>query len=449
MLNKLLKFIRQQNMITQGDTLICALSGGADSVAMLFAFYLLKEKLQIKLEAAHFNHHLRGAESDRDEQFVREFCSRYDILLHVGSAEVKPGKKGLEAAARDARYAFLRTLEGKIATAHTADDNAETVLMHLIRGTGLKGLGGITPIHGNVIRPMLGITRSEVEAFLEEWCLNHIEDSSNASDEFLRNRIRHRVMPLLAAENPRIEENLSQMALRLREDEEYLSRQANFTTLPTVETLKQLPRAQRSRILERFLKQSGVKEPEDVHISFVEALIFSDKPSARAALPGGVTIARNYDRLEALEEKKLPEAMELPCPGEVDFFGIHVTCLPAEEIINTPEAFTVLPEGPITLRPRQSGDTIRLSGGSRSLKKLFIDRKIPAAQRAYLPVVCDEAGILGVYTIGVNMDRAAENLPAVTIRFEKRNKGSIDYGKGHSADSYFRGADQKPHQRTG
>ena len=118
MQNKMLRFLREYEMVQPGDRIICALSGGADSVALAFAFYLLKEKLDITLEAAHFNHRLRGEESDRDEAFVRTFCDRYDIPLHVGSTEVKPGKKGLEAAARDARYGFLRTLEGKIATAH-------------------------------------------------------------------------------------------------------------------------------------------------------------------------------------------------------------------------------------------------------------------------------------------------------------------------------------------
>ena len=243
MLNKLLSFIREQEMVQPGDTLVCAISGGADSVALLFAFYLLKEKLGITLEAAHFNHRLRAEESDRDESFVRQLCDRYDIPLHVSGGDIVPGKKGLEAAARDARYAFFQSLPGKIATAHTADDNAETVLMHLVRGTGLKGLGGITPVRGNVIRPMLKVTRQDVEAFLEEWCLTHIEDSSNETDAFLRNRIRHHVMPLLKNENPRIAENLSQMALRLRLDEEFLSEQANSTTLPPVESLKRMPKA--------------------------------------------------------------------------------------------------------------------------------------------------------------------------------------------------------------
>ena len=417
MLNKLLSFIREQNMLQPGDRVVCAVSGGADSVALLFACYLLKEKLDITLEAAHFNHHLRGEESDRDEAFVAQLCDRYDIPLHRGSGTVVPGKKGLEAAARDARYAFLRSIPGKIATAHTADDNAETVLMHLIRGTGLKGLGGITPVHGNVIRPMLKVTREDVENFLAEWCLGHIVDSSNETDDFLRNRIRHHVMPLLTAENPKIAENLSQMALRLRLDEEFLSQQIPSTALPSVESLKNMPKALRSRTLEAFLKKSGVKEPEDAHISMAESLLFSDKPSARASFPGGVTVAREYDALVCLSQRETLEETVLPCPGEVFLPGLRVTCEPASAFLNTPDAFAVCPVGEIRLRSRQSGDSIRLSGGSKSLKKLFIDRKIPAAQRPQIPVVCDDAGILGVYTIGANWDRTAGDNPVV-IRFE-------------------------------
>ena len=419
MLNKLWDFIRQQGLILPGDTVVCAVSGGTDSVALLFALYLLKEKGSFHLEAAHFNHRLRGEESDRDEAFVRSLCQRFEIPLHVGSGKVVPGKKGLEAAARDSRYGFLLGLEGKIATAHTADDNAETVLMHLVRGTGLKGLGGIAPVRGKLIRPMLTVTRQEAEMFLDSWCLSHVEDSSNETDAFLRNRIRHHVMPLLTAENPRLAENLSQMALRLRKDEECLSSQANFEILPTVETLKSMPSALRSRVLECFLKQSGVKEPEDIHIALAEALLYSDKPSARASFPGGVTIARNYDTLEALRESGPLEAVTLTCPGEVILPGLRITCVPAAEICNTNDTFTVVPKGEMTLRSRQSGDVIRLSGGSKSLKKLFIDRKIPAAERLRIPVLCDEAGILGAYGIGVSVDRAADALPAVQVHFER------------------------------
>ena len=400
MLNKLRDFNRQYALIRPGDTVVCAVSGGADSMALLWAMYLLKEEWDLDVRAAHFNHRLRGAESDRDEQFVRDFCAGYGIPLTVGSAEVKPGKKGLEAAARDARYAFLRDLPGRIATAHTADDNAETVLMRLIRGTGLKGLGAIAPVSGNVIRPMLGITRQEVEAFLAEFSISHITDSSNETDDFLRNRLRHGIMPLLYAENPRFAENTSAMALRLRLDEQALSDLAGGGS-PDVPTLRAMAPAVRVRALEQFLKASGVREPEASHIALAQSLVFSDNPSAHACFPGGITVARNYGRLERRESVPLPQ--------------FKLTCTPAEQIVNTPDIFTAVPQGTVYIRFRQAGDAIRLPGGTKSIKKLFIDRKIPAAQRDRIPIVCDGAGIIGIPGIGVNLDRAATALPAVRI----------------------------------
>ena len=418
MLNKLLEFIRRYGLISPGDRVICAVSGGADSVALLFAMYLLRERLDITLEAAHFNHRLRGEESDADEAFVKELCGRYDIPLHPGSGRILPGKKGLEAAAREARYAFLRSLPGKIATAHTADDNAETVLLHLVRGTGLKGLGGISPMNGNVIRPMLTVTRREVEAFLSEYALPHREDSTNATDLFLRNRIRRNVMPLLLQENPSLAENLSDMALGLREDEDYLSRMAG-ETLPGVAALREMHPALRARALERFLKENGVPEPEKRHITLLEQLVFSDKPSARADLPGGITVARRYDTLvvlgeaQPLSERVLEGSLELP------ELGLRVVCAEADTIVNTPDTFTVVPEGRIVVRSRLPGDRIRLSGGTKSLKKLFIDRKIPASERLRIPIIADEAGVLGVWGIGADQNRIPKALPAVTIRFEK------------------------------
>ena len=403
MLNKLREFSRQQGLIQRGDKIVCAVSGGADSMALLWALYLLKEEWDLDISAAHFNHHLRGAESDRDEAFVRDFCDGYGIPLHVGSGHIVPGKKGLEAAARDARYAFLRSLPGKIATAHTADDNAETLLMHLVRGTGLKGLGGIMPQNGSVIRPMLSITRQEIEDFLAEYAVDYITDSSNNGDDFLRNRIRHHVMPLLKEENPRLSQNLSAMALRLRQDEEALAQQAAFEGAPQVEVLRKMAPAVRARALEKFLKDSGVKEPEAVHIRQADALVFSENPSARANFPGGLIIGRKYDILAIVST----DTGEIP-------YRIH--CVAAEEIINTTDTFTVVPVGDVFIRSRQTGDSIRLPGGTKTLKKILIDRKIPAAERSHIPVLCDDLGILAVGGIGVNLDRVAKELPATRIQ---------------------------------
>ena len=414
MLNKLLSFVRKQDLMAPGDRITCAVSGGADSVALLFALYLLKDKLKIQLSAAHFNHHLRGEESDRDESFVRDFCERYDIPLTVGHGTIVPGKKGLEAAARDARYAFLRAIPGKVATAHTADDNAETVLMHIVRGTGLKGLGGIAPVSGSVIRPMLSVTRQDVEDFCAEWSLSYITDSSNDTDAFLRNRLRHHVMPLLKQENPQLAANVSAMALLLRQDEEYLAGAARAEAMD-VENLRKLHPAVRQRCLERFLKESGVREPEKTHIAQAEALIFTDKPSAFAQFPGGVTIARNYGKLEVRREAASLAPAELEDPGVYIWGDYRITLGES----GGADACTVYPKGPITVRSRQSGDSIRLPGGTKSLKKLFIDRKIPAALRDRIPVLCDEAGILAVYGIGTNPRQDDHKNPAVRIKIER------------------------------
>ena len=402
MLNKLRRFSREHGLIAPGDQITCAVSGGADSMALLWALYLLKEEWNLDLSAAHFNHHLRGEESDRDEAFVRDFCRDYGIPLFVGHGNVEPGKKGLEAAARDARYAFLSTLPGKIATAHTADDNAETMLMHLIRGTGLKGLGGIAPQRNNLIRPMLSITRSDVESFLEEYAVSHIEDSSNGTNEFLRNRLRRHVMPLLKEENPKLAENLSATALRLRQDEAALAAASQLDT-PDIGKLRAMTPAVRTRALERFLKENGVREPEANHIRLLEALVFSENPSAKANFPGGITIGRVYDTLEVISEAPFPE--------------LPFSCSEADALVNTADVFTVVPIGEVYTRPRLPGDTIRLPGGTKRIKKLFIERKIPAAQRDQIPILCDEAGILGIPGIGVNLDRAARALPATKIQF--------------------------------
>lgn len=415
MLNKLRAFLKEQALLSPGDRVIAAVSGGADSVAMLFALYLLRDELGITLEAAHFNHHLRGAESDRDEAFVTDFCGRYDIPLHLGSGRIVSGKKGLEAAARDARYAFLRCLPGKVATAHTADDNAETVLMRLIRGTGLKGLGAIAPVSGNVIRPMLTVTRDDVEAFLEEYALPHVEDSSNGTDDFLRNRIRHGILPLMRAENPCIGENLSAMALLLRQDEACLQAMIPEEQMPDVSRLKAMEPALRRRALERFLKAQGVREPEQIHILQAEQLLYHWSPSAAMQFPGGVTIGRQYDRLVRLEcAPELPET-RLSVPGETCIGGKRFVSEYTTDLEERPGSVLVCPVGALTVRSRRSGDTMRLPGGTRSLKKMYIDRKIPASRRAAVPVLADDRGVLAVFGIGTDIRFHPDSLPAVRI----------------------------------
>lgn len=374
MLSKLCTAVSHYKMLKPGDTVIAAVSGGADSVALLFGLYLLKDKLKITLEAAHFNHQLRGEESDKDETFVRSLCDQYDIPLHVGTGLVKAGEKGLEAAARDARYAFFATLPGKIATAHTADDNAETVLMHLVRGTGLKGLGGITPVRGNLIRPMLDVTREEVLDFLEEYHLAYVNDSSNSTDDFLRNRLRHHVIPLLLSENPKFAENTSIMAQQLRLDDAALEELSKPEARLSVTRLRSLAQPVRSRMLSRFLKENGVREPERNHIALLEQLVFSDKPSARAEFPGGIVIGRAYDALVPLSAsgKLIPISLPRLAAAELPEAGLRIMCSDAVEEKQGVDCFTVIPEGEIVVRSRKSGDQMRLSGGTKRDRKSVV-----------------------------------------------------------------------------
>lgn len=424
MLNKLKKFISQHCLVQPGDNVICAVSGGADSIALLFALYLLREKLEISLSAVHFNHGLRGEESNRDELFVRQICDCYQIPLTVGSGEVVAGKKGLEAAAREARYAFFRTLSGKIATAHTADDNAETVLMHLVRGTGLRGLGGIMPQNGQIIRPMLSVTRTDVLKFLKEYHLTYVTDSSNNTDDFLRNRIRHYMIPFLRTENPSVAENLSSMALRLRYDEDALSELSKSEKEPSVLKLRTMHRALRFRWIDSFLRDNGVREPESEHIELLEQLIFSQKPSASADFPGGIKIRRNYDLLECCTLPNEIKVCELTVGTEVllEEQNLLIKCLPAENKECTYDSFTVVPKGKMILRSRRAGDMIRLKGGTKELKKLFIDRKIHANTRCTIPVIADEQGVLGVYGFGANLDRLGSGEGAVRIQFIAKDR---------------------------
>lgn len=423
MLNKVAAFVREHDMIRAGDSVICAVSGGADSVALLFALFLLKDKMHFSLSAAHFNHHLRGEDSNADEAFVRVFCDRYDIPLYVGEENVVAGCKGLEAAAREARYRFFEGLPGKIATAHTADDNAETVLMHLLRGTGLKGLGGISPVRGNIVRPMLTVTRADVEAFLDEYYLNHVEDGSNAGNDFLRNRIRHRVVPLLKAENPSFAAGVSDMALRLRQDEDFFQSQM-MEEMPGVMELREMHQALRLRYLDRFLKENNIPEPEQSHLAAAERLVFSPKPSAAIDLPGGAVLSRKYDRLEVRTPITVPEPVEIPGEGcwEYPQWGVRILWEQAPVSGNGPDWITVDVRGRVILRSRESGDSMRLPGGTKSLKKVMIDQKIPAVQRPFVPILADDSGVLLAAGIGSNLNRKTEILPAVLLRMEKIEK---------------------------
>ena len=370
MRDKVLAWMRAQDMTQPGDTVICAVSGGADSVCMLHVLLSLRNTLGITVEAAHFNHHLRGAESDRDEAFVRKLCETLGVHLYVDGGDVLSRAarthESVEEAARKLRYAFFSSLPGLVATAHTQDDNLETVLLNLTRGTGLTGLCGIPPKRERLLRPMLPCSRAEIEAYLKEHALSYVTDSSNLLPDIRRNRLRQRVIPLLKEENPSLGETAFRMCRILADDNNTLQQQA----------------------------------------------------------------------AQALQSARLPDGLRCSALRAYPDAGFRVSCRIEEkfpEIQNTPSTFavkydTIDNHSGITIRPRQTHDSMRVRGGRKTLKRLMIDRKIPAANRASVPVVCDARGVLGVYGIGVNLDRAAAaGECAVIITIEEIEKEDQRY----------------------
>lgn len=406
------------SLLPAGSRVLCAVSGGADSVCLLS---LLRERADLTVLCAHYNHRLRGAESDRDEVFVRDLCARWGVPCHAGGGDVAAyaAQRGLgtEEAARELRYAFLQKTAGEtgadcIATAHTMNDNAETVLLNLARGTGLRGLCGIPPRRGNIVRPLLGATRRQVEAYLTARDIPWVEDSTNRTDDYARNRARHHVLPGLEELHAGAVENIGRMTDALREDEEYLSGEARAfrekyppDRLPVRELLA-LPAPVRNRVLGQAAGGSLGRD----HRQMLLALCRSADPSGECDVPG-LRVRREYDWLifGGGEEAKLPDrtltvGRELLLP-EAGLAVFAKNCLKTNEVQSSFNTFCFSCAniyGKISVTSRREGDKLLLAGrnGTRSVKKWMIDARIPRARRALVPVLRDDAGILAVYGMG-------------------------------------------------
>ena len=449
MLESAEKLIRDKKLIPPGAGVLCALSGGADSVCLLHLLYRLRGKYGFSLAAAHYNHNLRGEESDRDARFAAQFVSLCcgeerlpdgrvlpAVPLFTGAGDVAGEAErrgaGIEETAREMRYAFLRQAAGQagvayIATAHTADDNAETILFHLARGSGLRGLGGIPLARGGIIRPLLATTRREVEDYLTYYALPHVEDSSNWEDSCARNRIRHRITPELEELFPGFAARMADAAARLREDEALLDRLAGETlgeveegpeglSLPA-ERIAGLPGPLAVRAARRLLGRmnGGEDNCSAPHLEGLLRLCRSPDPSARLALPGGLTARREYDRL-VLARERAPAPMEarpLPMPGSCPAGKWLVIC---EAAVRGGE-----PQGPwefwldrgavssLTVRPRRTGDRLKLAGRpAKTVKKWCIERKIPAHLRDGLPVLALDGRPAAVAGLGADESLLAE-----------------------------------------
>lgn len=231
--NIIISTIEKFSLIENGDNIIVALSGGADSVALLHTLISLKEKYNLTIYAAHLNHNIRGEEAKRDESFCKILCRNYNIKLFVKSLNVrelaKQQKISEELCGRNERYSFFAELSAqlnaKIATAHTASDNAETLLFNIARGSSIKGLSAIPPKRDNIIRPLIEVSRTQIEDYCTEHKLDYVTDSTNLSDEYTRNKIRHNVIPQLKSVNTQLENTISRLSESAREISAYIDKQ--------------------------------------------------------------------------------------------------------------------------------------------------------------------------------------------------------------------------------
>ena len=439
------EYMRSEKMLPPGGgRVLCACSGGADSTALL---HLLRHMEGVEVLCAHFNHRLRGAESDRDEKFVKDLCDGLGVEFYRGAEDVADYAAehalGVEEAARELRYRFLQKTARetgccRIATAHTANDNAETVLLHLIRGAGERGLSGIPPVRDDIIRPLLHTTRARVEAYLKRFGLAHVEDSSNADPAFARNRLRRSVFPVLEELNARAVENICAAAALLREDETFfsglaeafLAEHGESGVLP-VPALLQLPKSAAMRVFLHFRPGAGRERLEALY-----ELCHSGAARAALDLSGG-RVVREYDRLYFNFDPDAPSALSFKIPrrelrmGETAAFpelGRAVRCSHAEfpkEIYSSFNTFYFQSEkiyGKIYAASREAGDEIRLQGRNctKSVRKLFSEAKIPLAERARTLVFSDGLGVVAVAGFGV-AERCAgvPGKPAIKIEIMK------------------------------
>ncbi len=424
LVTKIAFFCEQYDMLPEDSTVIACVSGGTDSMCLLNVLMELRGRFGYELHAAHFNHRLRGDESDGDEEFVGNYCESLGIPFHSGAGDVygesRTSGRGIEETARDMRYRFFARIAGelrnaRIATAHNAGDNLETVLLRVARGTGLTGLCGIPPVRGNIIRPMLTVTRQEIEQYNITRAIPHREDSTNARDDYARNRLRHHVVPVLRELNSDIDGSVADMTELLRRDEEFLVKLADDFISANVRggeveasKLLNLPWPVASRVVRELRGGLTFAQVRDVL-----ALAANPSPSASLSLPGG-TVRREYDKL-VFHERAIhsfePFSLTVGEEREVRELGLRFRLDNAGICHQIYKSFTTFLFkndvicGMITVRARETGDCIRLSAnsGRKSLKKLFIERRIPRELRGSVPVVCDEAGPLAIPGIGCDV----------------------------------------------
>lgn len=421
-------------MLRRGDRVLVAVSGGPDSVALL---HFLLSYPKIKVMAAHFNHMIRKAGAVRDEEFVKLLCKKWKVPFIAGKGDVpvhaKKNKMTVEEAARVLRYKFLENTAkkikaNKIAAGHNADDNIETFIIRLIRGTGLKGLRSIPPVNGKVVRPLLEVSRKEVLAYCRKNRLKYVIDASNNDVKYTRNRIRKELLPALSKTGknigPRVLRLIKAAALQYKKVEEEAARGLKSCMISAsggrlvigTDKFHRLPGTLKSHVLRAAIEKvkGDLKDIYKVHVEDILSL-----KKGELHLPGGIFIFKDGKIMSVSGQKPRKGGLkvfkyQLPVPGKAVIKGtgqivsaLAIKRAPAFKNIGKQEAY--IDAGRVkgkmlTVRSPKKGDRFVPLGmkGSKKLSDLFVDEKVPSGDRAGVPVVCDREKI--VWVAGFRVD---------------------------------------------
>ena len=436
---KIREYIEKYNMLNKGDGVVLGLSGGPDSVCLFFVLLALKEEYNLSISAVHINHMIRGKDADEDQEYVEALCREFDVPLDALRIDIPALAKGsgrsIEEEARIARYeAFEKAasafeekgLNAKIAVAHNADDNAETVLFHMARGTGLDGMCGIAPKRDKIIRPLLAVPKQDILELLNENEVAYCIDGTNAETDYDRNRIRHNIMPELAQINDRALEHISDMTTRLSEIADYISLEASgllqMAKLDGDKLRKRAiataPRVIASQAIKDYLSKymPYQKDVAAVHVDSILDLLNEDG-ERQVQLPYKKTLIISYEEIYVIDKEQDDKSTS-------NNYKFNTREFDYEQGMKYPtETYTKWFDcdrigANIVIRTREEGDYLCIDsdGNRKSIQDYFVDEKIPRHLRDEVPLVCDGNHVMWVvghrvseyYKISKNTTRVLE-----------------------------------------